>query len=69
MHPIIVSVIVGLIFVIYAIMVDNIFNIYDCKVCDLSQTTQYLITFLMIFAFNMIIEYTELNDLICSGNH
>lgn len=69
MHPIIVSVIVGLIFVIYSIIVDNIFGLYDCKICDMSQSTQYLITFLMIFAFNMIIEYTELNDLICSGNH
>ena len=70
MHPIIVSIIVALLFVIITIIIEEIMeNTLGYCICDVSRANQYLITFAIIFGFNMVIEYTELNDLICSGNH
>ena len=70
MHPLEVSVIAGLIFVIIAILVDCVMiNTLGFKSSELTSLNQYILTFMTAFIFSLLIEYTELNDLVCSGNH
>lgn len=70
MHPLEVSIIVGILFVILTFLIDfSLYNVLGYKCCELSVTSQYMVTFLTVFLFSMTIEYTELNDLVCSGNH
>ncbi len=70
MHPSVVSIIVGLIFVIIAILTDIVMiGILGYSSHSLSITSQYILTFMTVFLFTMTIEYTGMNDLACSGNH
>ena len=70
MSPIEVSIIAGIIFIIISFGIDIFMNsTVGYSYCDLSKSMQYTITFLTAFSFSMLIEYTELNDYVCSGNH
>lgn len=70
MNPISVAIIVGIIFVILTMIIDGIlYSQYGCTCGDLNLSNQYMITFGLVFFFSLFVEYFELNDWTCSGNH
>lgn len=70
MHAIIVSLIVGILFLIITILIDQFLYLYGGFTAgDLSLCNQYIITFFTVFLFSLTIEYSGLNNLVCSGNH
>lgn len=70
MHAIEVSIITAVIFLIITIIIDHVmYSSYGYMACDLPLYGQYAITFFTVFLFSLAVEYTELNNLVCSGNH
>ena len=70
MDPIIIAIIVAIIFVILSMIIDGIlYTTYGRTCSDLSLPSQYMITFGLVFFFSIFVEYFELNDWTCSGNH
>lgn len=70
MNSIEVAIIAAIIFVIMTMIIDGIIYMNYGRTCgDLSLPNQYLITFGLVFFFGIFVEYFELNDFVCSGNH
>ena len=70
MHAIEVSIIAGILFIIIEFVMSGIMSYtLGYTYCDLTPAGQYFNTFTVVFLFTMMIEYTDLNYLICSGGH